>query len=65
VGDGIFARERGLIRILDRARLEEIACRCYRIMRGRRDPEQAGNGRGRFYALSAFCALLEIELLAQ
>jgi CRP-like cAMP-binding protein len=66
VGNGVFARERGLIRILDRARLEQIACRCYRLMRGRRDnPEQAGNGRGRFYALSAFCALLEIELLAQ
>ena len=27
-GSGIFARERGLIRILDRARLEQLACRC-------------------------------------
>jgi CRP-like cAMP-binding protein len=63
---GIFARERGLIRILDRARLEEIACRCYRLMRPRRDrSEPSGNGRGRFYALSVFCALLEFELLAQ
>ena len=62
----IFARERGLIRILDRVRLEKIACRCYRLMRPRREqPEQADNGRGRLYALSAFCALLEIELLAQ
>jgi hypothetical protein len=35
-------------------------------MRPRREqPEQADNGRGRLYALSAFCALLEIELLAQ
>jgi CRP-like cAMP-binding protein len=63
---GIFARERGLIRILDRKRLEEIACRCYRLMRLRKDnTEQSGNGRGRFYALSIFCALLEFELLAQ
>jgi CRP-like cAMP-binding protein len=62
---GIFARERGLIRILDRARLKQIACRCYRIMRLRRDrPERSETGRGRFYALSVFCALLEIELLA-
>lgn len=66
VQERIFARERGLIRILDRARLEQIACRCYRLMRGRRDQtQQSGNGRSRLYALSAFCALLEIELLAQ
>jgi CRP-like cAMP-binding protein len=59
---GIFGRERGLIRILDRQRLEEIACRCYRLMRLK--PERPANGRGRFYALSLFCALLEFELLA-
>jgi CRP-like cAMP-binding protein len=29
---GIFARERGLIRILNRGSLERIACRCYRAM---------------------------------
>lgn len=63
---GIFTRERGLIRILDRKRLEEIACRCYRLMRLKKEPsERDGNGRGRFYALSIFCALLEFELLAQ
>jgi CRP-like cAMP-binding protein len=63
---GVFARERGLIKILDRSRLEEIACRCYRLMRPRRNTaEQPGNGRGRFYALAAFFALIEIELLAQ
>jgi hypothetical protein len=55
---GIFVRERGLIRILDRARLEQLACRCYRIMRSKRE-------RGRLYALPALLALLEIELLAQ
>jgi CRP-like cAMP-binding protein len=55
---GIFVRERGLIRILDRARLEQLACRCYRIMRSKRE-------RGRLYALPALLALIEIELLAQ
>jgi CRP-like cAMP-binding protein len=63
---GVFARERGLIRILDRARLEEIACRCYRLMGLKRD--QAGKSetrRGPLFALPIFCALLEIELLAQ
>lgn len=59
VSDGIFARERGLIKILDRARLEEFACRCYRLMRPKN-----GNGRSRLYALSAFLALIEMELLA-
>jgi CRP-like cAMP-binding protein len=65
-GRGIFARERGLIRILDRARLEEIACRCYRIMGLKRD--QAGKSETRrapLLALPILCALLEIELLAQ
>lgn len=68
---GVFARERGLIKILNRSRLEEIACRCYRIMRLRRDePEQretnpkAKNGRSRLLALPVLCALLEIEALA-
>jgi len=65
-GRGIFARERGLIRILDRARLEEIACRCYRIMGLKRD--QAGKSETRrapLLALPILCALLEIELVAQ
>jgi CRP-like cAMP-binding protein len=62
---GIFARERGLIRILDRARLEEIACRCYRIMGLKRDwAGKSEKGRGPLFALPILCALLEIELLA-
>jgi CRP-like cAMP-binding protein len=62
---GIFARERGLIRILDRARLEEIACRCYRIMGLKRDRAgKSETGRGPLFALPILCALLEIELLA-
>jgi CRP-like cAMP-binding protein len=65
-GRGIFARERGLIRILDRARLEEIACRCYRIMGLKRDPAgKSETGHGPLFALPILCALLEIELLAQ
>jgi hypothetical protein len=64
-GRGIFAKERGLIRILDRTLLEQIVCRCYRLMRLTRDrPERAETKRGHFYALSVFCALLEFELLA-
>ena len=63
---GIFARERGLIRILDRARLEEIACRCSRLMGLKRDKAgKSETGRGLLFALPIACALLEIELLAQ
>lgn len=64
-GSGIFARERGLIRILDRARLEQLACRCYRVMRGGRDtPERTKTGGWPLFLLSLL-ALLEIECLAQ
>jgi CRP-like cAMP-binding protein len=68
---GIFARQRGLIRILNRARLEELACRCYRVMRPKLDdPEQPdaaqrGNGRGPLMALPFICALLEVQLVVQ
>jgi CRP-like cAMP-binding protein len=61
---GIFSKDRGLIRIIDRKRLEEIACRCYRLMRLRKEsPAKSGNGRDRLCALSIFCALLEIDFL--
>jgi CRP-like cAMP-binding protein len=64
-GSGIFARERGLIRILDRARLEQLACRCYRVMRGgRQAPGHTKTGRWPLFLLSLL-ALLEIECLAQ
>jgi hypothetical protein len=63
---GMFARQRGLIRILDRAGLEEIACRCYRLMGLKRDKTgKAETGRAPLFALPILCALLEIELLAQ
>jgi CRP-like cAMP-binding protein len=62
---GILARERGLIRILDRARLEEIACRCYRLMGLKRDQDgKSETRRGPLFVLPIFCALLEVELLA-
>jgi CRP-like cAMP-binding protein len=60
---GIFARERGLIRILDRSQLEQLACRCYRLMRSRTEKSER-NGRWPLFILSVL-ALMEIELLAQ
>jgi CRP-like cAMP-binding protein len=67
---GIFGRERGMIRILNRARLEEIACRCYRLMCPKPDiaaKPEAGNNKMRapLYALPVICALLEVELMVQ
>jgi CRP-like cAMP-binding protein len=57
--------ERGLVRILDRASLERVACRCYRNTR----PTQEGRERSKtrrnlLIALSGLGALFEIELLA-
>jgi len=60
---GIFARERGLIRILDRGPLERMVCRCYRLMRPKPGNTDR-NGRWPLLVLSML-ALLEIELLAQ
>ncbi len=63
---GIFGRGRGLIRILDRAGLEQIVCRCYHIMHHKR--VKAGNSETRrksLYVLSMLFALLEFDLLAQ
>ena len=63
---GIFGRERGLIRILDRGSLEQIACHCYRAMCLRRDRRERAEMRRRLlFTLSALCALFEIELFAQ
>jgi CRP-like cAMP-binding protein len=63
---GVFGRERGLIRILDRGSLEQIACHCYHAMCFRRDKRERSETRRRLvFTLSALCALFEIELLAQ
>lgn len=62
-GRGLFGRERGLIRILDRGRLEQLACQCYRAMCPK---DGAGETKRRrmLLALSAFFLLIEIDLLA-
>ena len=63
---GIFGRERGLIKILDRNRLEKIACQCYRAMCLRHEKREAGGkSRRLFVMLSALCVLLELEVFAQ
>jgi CRP-like cAMP-binding protein len=63
---GVFAKDRGRVRILDRAGLERIACRCYRTMCRQRDAfKRSKMGRKAFVALSLLCALFEIELAAQ
>ncbi|MGK2922775.1 MAG: Crp/Fnr family transcriptional regulator [Methyloceanibacter sp.] len=62
---GIFAKDRGVIRIKDRPSLERIACRCYRIMRAQRDKWEMSKAKRKvLIALSAFCAAAEAELLA-
>lgn len=62
---GAFAKSRGLVKILDRTRLEQMACRCYRVVREPRDQAaRAEKGRRPLYSLPALWALLEIELLA-
>lgn len=63
---GIFARERGLVRILDRSALEGLACRCYRAMTISGDLWRRSAARRKLViALSILGALFEIELLAQ
>jgi CRP-like cAMP-binding protein len=62
---GVFAKHRGMIRIVDRPRLENIACRCYRIMNAQAGKwEWSKVKRKMLIALSAFCAAVEAELLA-
>lgn len=60
---GIFAKKRGSIKILDRAQLEKIACRCNSAMRFRHDGPRAS--RGPLFWLAMLAAMLELELLAQ
>jgi CRP-like cAMP-binding protein len=63
---GLFAKDRGTVRILDRAGLERIACRCYRAMcRQADDFKQSKMGRKTLVALSLLCALVEIEAAVQ
>lgn len=62
---GIFARDRGMIRIVDRHSLERIACRCYRTLRLQRDTWELSKAKRKvLIAISAFFAAVEVELLA-
>ena len=64
-GRGVFGRKRGLIRILDRGALEQIACRCYRAMCFRDAKGGRSEARRKWLlALSVLGCLLEIELFA-
>jgi CRP-like cAMP-binding protein len=63
---GVFAKDRGRVRILDRAGLQRIACRCYRAMCRQRDAfKRSQMSRKTFMALSLLWALFEIELAVQ
>lgn len=63
---GVFAKDRGRIRILDRGGLERIACRCYRAMCRHGDAwKRSKTGRKTIAALSLIWALFEIELAVQ
>jgi CRP-like cAMP-binding protein len=63
---GVFAKDRGRIRILDRAGLEQIACRCYRAMcRQRNAFKRSQISRKMLIALSLLLVLFEIELVVQ
>jgi CRP-like cAMP-binding protein len=63
---GAFAKERGKVRMLDRGVLEEIACRCSRVLRRQRDAlKRSKLGRKTLIALTLAFALFEIELVVQ
>lgn len=56
---GVLARLRGLITIRDRARLEKISCRCYRIIRREQErPLRWQTDRVPLFALQAACCLV-------
>lgn len=63
---GVFAKDRGRIRILDRRGLERVACRCYRTMCQQRDAwTRSMKSRKALLVLSLLGALFELELAAQ
>jgi len=56
---GVLARLRGLIRIRDRVRLENLTCSCYRIMRREQErPLRLPTERVPLFALQAVCCLV-------
>lgn len=65
VSRGALAGVRGLIKIRDRDRLEQMSCGCYRIARRQHDKSPPAEEKRRPYlALPVLCTLVEIELLA-
>lgn len=65
VSRGVLAGMRGLIKIRDRDRLEQMSCGCYRITRRQQDkPQHSKAKRTPYLALPVLCTLVEIELLA-
>jgi len=62
----LFSRKRGLIRILDRAGLQRMACRCYRVMSNSRNRWERFEAKQKLLVLlSLLGGLVEIELMAQ
>jgi len=62
---GIYAKKRGVVRIIDRPSLERLACHCYRTLRAQADKwERLKAKRKMLLAFSAFVAAIETELLA-
>lgn len=56
---GVLARLRGLTRIRDRVRLENLTCSCYRIMRREQErPLRLPTERVPLFALQAVCCLV-------
>jgi CRP-like cAMP-binding protein len=63
---GVFAKDRGMIRIVDRLGLERIACRCYHTMCRQRDAwTRSKMAQKTLAAFALFFALLEIEFAVQ
>lgn len=62
---GVFAKDRGMVHILDRPLLERIACRCYRGLRAQAARWDLSTAKRKvLVTVSAFFAALEVELLA-
>ncbi len=56
---GVLQRVRGVVRISDRDRLEQLSCRCYRIIRQEQDRPQRTNVHPiSLLSIPAMCALL-------
>ena len=62
---GICAKDRGVVRIVDRLRLERLSCHCYRFLRAQADKwNRSTIKRKLVLAMSSFVAALGAELLA-